>query len=193
MFTNFTQDHLDYHGTMEAYWQAKAALFDWPGLQAAVVNLDDPGAELARTAAAGVHRPVWTVSCGRSRPGSPGAPPIRYRWRPALCRAGRRAHLPAHPADRPVQRVQPAGRGRDARAGVPAGRCGGGLRQLLVPGRMERMALAGQPLVVVDYAHTPGCAGQGAAGRGRWRPPLAAGLWCVFGCGGDRDARASAR
>ncbi|HET6789889.1 MAG TPA: Mur ligase family protein, partial [Aquabacterium sp.] len=43
-FTNFTQDHLDYHGTMEAYWQAKAALFNWPGLRAAVVNADDPQA-----------------------------------------------------------------------------------------------------------------------------------------------------
>ena len=42
VFTNFTQDHLDWHGSMQAYWQAKAALFAWPGLQAAVINLDDP-------------------------------------------------------------------------------------------------------------------------------------------------------
>jgi len=40
-FTNFTQDHLDYHGDMAAYWQAKRRLFDWPGLRAAVINLDD--------------------------------------------------------------------------------------------------------------------------------------------------------
>src|SRR5690606_29349224 len=53
VFTNFTQDHLDYHGSMAAYWDAKAALFDWPGLQAAVINLDDPrGDELARHAQA---------------------------------------------------------------------------------------------------------------------------------------------
>ena len=39
IFTNFTQDHLDYHGSMDAYWQAKAALFQWPGLTAAVVNI----------------------------------------------------------------------------------------------------------------------------------------------------------
>ena len=50
VFTNFTQDHLDYHGSMQAYWQAKAALFDWPQLGAAVVNVDDPqGAALARS------------------------------------------------------------------------------------------------------------------------------------------------
>ncbi|MDR0457923.1 MAG: Mur ligase domain-containing protein, partial [Burkholderiaceae bacterium] len=60
-FTNLTQDHLDYHGGMAAYWQAKRALFDWPGLQAAVINIDDPrGAELVRqTQARGLD--VWTV------------------------------------------------------------------------------------------------------------------------------------
>jgi UDP-N-acetylmuramoyl-L-alanyl-D-glutamate--2,6-diaminopimelate ligase len=41
VFTNFTQDHLDYHGSMDAYWEAKAELFAWPGLRAAVVNIDD--------------------------------------------------------------------------------------------------------------------------------------------------------
>jgi UDP-N-acetylmuramoyl-L-alanyl-D-glutamate--2,6-diaminopimelate ligase len=42
LFTNLTRDHLDYHGTMEAYEAAKRKLFDWPGLKTAVVNLDDP-------------------------------------------------------------------------------------------------------------------------------------------------------
>ena len=59
LFTNFTQDHLDYHGSMAAYWRAKAQLFDWPGLQAAVVNVDDAqGAELAASCAA---RPLDAV------------------------------------------------------------------------------------------------------------------------------------
>jgi len=62
VFTNFTQDHLDYHGSMDAYWRAKAELFDWPGLQAAVLNLDDPkGVELA-AALAGRELDLWTVS-----------------------------------------------------------------------------------------------------------------------------------
>jgi UDP-N-acetylmuramoyl-L-alanyl-D-glutamate--2,6-diaminopimelate ligase len=66
MFTNFTQDHLDYHGNMQAYWQAKLALFDWQGVRSAVINLDDPqGAELAQHCAArGVQ--VWTVSLLRT-------------------------------------------------------------------------------------------------------------------------------
>ena len=42
LFTNFTQDHLDVHGSMDAYWAAKRRLFAWPGLRAAVLNVDDP-------------------------------------------------------------------------------------------------------------------------------------------------------
>ena len=66
VFTNFTQDHLDYHGNLAAYWQAKRALFDWPGLQSAVVNLDDDEAAqlVAHCAARGVQ--VWTVSLLRT-------------------------------------------------------------------------------------------------------------------------------
>ncbi|MFO1426972.1 MAG: Mur ligase family protein [Steroidobacteraceae bacterium] len=53
-FTNLTRDHLDYHGTMEAYGEAKARLLGWPGLAARVVNVDDPfGAVLARRAGPG--------------------------------------------------------------------------------------------------------------------------------------------
>ncbi|MFM7342446.1 MAG: Mur ligase family protein, partial [Betaproteobacteria bacterium] len=63
LLTNFTQDHLDYHGTMQAYWQAKARLFDWPGLRAAVLNIDDPkGGELAGQLAGRPGLDVWTVS-----------------------------------------------------------------------------------------------------------------------------------
>ena len=62
VFTNFTQDHLDYHGDMDAYWQAKAQLFAWPGLRAAVVNLDDAqGVELAAALAGGARSTCWTV------------------------------------------------------------------------------------------------------------------------------------
>ncbi|NBY06075.1 MAG: UDP-N-acetylmuramoyl-L-alanyl-D-glutamate--2,6-diaminopimelate ligase, partial [Betaproteobacteria bacterium] len=65
VFTNFSQDHLDYHASMTDYWQAKSALFDWPGLPAAVVNIDDAqGRGLAQQLMAR-HSPadVWTLSC----------------------------------------------------------------------------------------------------------------------------------
>ena len=72
VFTNFTQDHLDYHASMEAYWQAKGALFDWPGLQAAVVNIDDPQGAALHSAWPGAG---WTCghfhAAGRA-PAGPG-------------------------------------------------------------------------------------------------------------------------
>ena len=68
LFTNFTQDHLDYHGDMAAYWKAKRALFAWPGLKAAVLNIDDAhGAELAGTLRA-APLDLWT--CSTQRPGA---------------------------------------------------------------------------------------------------------------------------
>ena len=61
VFTNFTQDHLDYHGAMEAYWEAKAELFRWPGLQAAVLNLDDEKGAAAGSARCKPARlDLWT-------------------------------------------------------------------------------------------------------------------------------------
>ena len=62
IFTNFTHDHLDYHGSMAAYWLAKAELFAWPGLQAAVVNMDDPKGDSIVRSLAGTGVDLWTVS-----------------------------------------------------------------------------------------------------------------------------------
>ena len=63
VFTNFTQDHLDYHASMPDYWRAKQMLFNWPGLRAAVINVDDAkGLELS-AALAGTSLDIWTLSC----------------------------------------------------------------------------------------------------------------------------------
>lgn len=62
MFTNFTRDHLDYHGSMSAYWAAKRALFGWPGLRAAVVHVDDPQGEQLAAELNGSALDLWTVS-----------------------------------------------------------------------------------------------------------------------------------
>ena len=65
MFTNFTRDHIDYHGSMPAYWAAKRRLFAWPGLRAAVVNTDDEhGAMLADESARRRARAVDGVAAG---------------------------------------------------------------------------------------------------------------------------------
>ena len=191
IFTNFTQDHLDYHGTMAAYWQAKAALFDWPGLRAAVVNLDDPKGIALASALAPRGLDLWTVSC----------------------RAAAGARLTAHEirmGDHGVHFVVGEGSQRVELAtqtigdynvsnllgviatlrtlGVPLTAAVDACRSLHpVPGRMEFQGGDDLPLAVVDYAHTPDALAQVL----RALRPLAAQrggeLWCLFGCGGDRD------
>lgn len=197
MLTNLTQDHLDYHGNMHAYWQAKARLFAWPDLRAGVVNVDDPyGAELAQSLAAHAQPgalDLWTVSM------QPGP--------------GNRARLQAQAIDYSdggvcfdlVEDGQSVAMATALMGdfnvsnllgviaamrtlGVPLAQAAEACAALTpVPGRMECVSVPGQPLVAVDYAHTPDALAKAldalkpvAAHRGGQ-------LWCVFGCGGDRD------
>lgn len=192
-FTNFTQDHLDYHGSMQAYWAAKAALFTWPGLRAAVVNLDDPhGGELmAQAQARGLD--VWSVSL---LPGARlQATNIAYgeaglSW--AVCEGAQRVALATNlVGDYNVSNMLGV-IGILRALGVPLADAVGACADLPpVPGRMEQVASAAQPAgprVVVDYAHTPDALDKALAAL----RPLAARrggrLVCVFGAGGDRDA-----
>ncbi len=193
VFTNFTQDHLDYHGDMVAYWQAKAQLFAWPGLRAAVVNLDDAqGVELANSLAAS---PIdtWTVS---TRGGARlVAANIRY-GRDGLAfevREGETSVAIATPliGDYNVSNLLATlgvlrALGVDLAAAAAA--CAG---LTPVPGRMQRIghrAASGQPEVVVDYAHTPDALEKALAALRPLAAERGGKLWCVFGCGGNRDA-----
>jgi UDP-N-acetylmuramoyl-L-alanyl-D-glutamate--2,6-diaminopimelate ligase len=190
IFTNFTQDHLDYHGSMDAYWRAKAQLFDWPGLRAAVINVDDPrGAELARQLAQRTGLQLWTLSCRGDA--SLRATQIRAE--------GSAMVFDLHEGQRSASLRIPASGGYNV--GNVLGVVGA-LRSLglsldealaactaiaPVPGRMESFGGSGQPLAVVDYAHTPDALEQALLAL---RPVAAARggqLWVVFGCGGDRD------
>lgn len=198
IFTNFTQDHLDYHGSMAAYWQAKAALFDWPGLQAAVVNIDDPqGAELAHQLArraddpqAGQALDLWTVSC--RTPARLYAHHIRLegrglRWQ---VQEGDDVHelvtsLVGHYNVANLLGVIAAMR----TLGVPLAQAVQACHGLHpVPGRMDCQGGEGEPLVVVDYAHTPDALDQVLQALRPLAEVRGGQLWCVFGCGGDRDA-----
>ncbi len=189
IFTNFTQDHLDYHGSMQAYWEAKAELFRWPGLRAAVVNLDDArGASLAASLQDG-GLDLWTVSC--DRPARLTARGIGYDTQ-GLCFTvceGDETHvlqtqLVGQYNVSNLLGVMAAMRALGVPLAAAVQACGG---LLPVPGRMERIAVDGQPLVAVDYAHTPDALDKALTALRPLARQRGGTLWCVFGCGGNRD------
>ncbi len=188
VFTNLTRDHLDYHGSLEAYGEAKRRLFRFPGLKTAVVNLDDPfGDAILRQIDPGIEAVGYSLH---------DAPRARVRART----------LTVGPAGVRMEVVTPVGEGLlespllgrfnagNLLAAVGAlltlrlplpGLLAGLARAQPVAGRMERHGgREDQPLVVIDYAHTPDALQSVLATlrehcRGR--------LTCVFGCGGERD------
>ena len=187
-FTNFTQDHLDYHGSMEAYWDAKAELFDWPSVQAAVLNVDDAkGEELERRLQGRLD--VWTVACERDA--RLRALDIGYTSQ-GLCftvaEGGEQHDLQTRLIGQYNVSNLLGVVGMMRVLGVPLAAAVAACSDLLpVPGRMERINVAGQPLVAVDYAHTPDALEKGLQALRPLAQQRGGRLWCVFGCGGDRD------
>jgi UDP-N-acetylmuramyl-tripeptide synthetase len=190
VFTNFTQDHLDYHGSMTAYWAAKQRLFAWAGLQAAVINVDDAkGAELAESLRQrGLD--VWPVSQIQST--RLHARKVHYMAQgmqmevvegDTVCTLS--THLIGTYNVSNVLGVLGAMRC----LGVPLRMAVEACSQLIpVPGRMECVGGDGVPLVAVDYAHTPDALAQALAALRPLAQERNGQLWCIFGCGGDRDA-----
>jgi UDP-N-acetylmuramoyl-L-alanyl-D-glutamate--2,6-diaminopimelate ligase len=186
ILSNLSRDHLDYHGDMESYAQAKAKLFGWPGLKWAVLNLDDAlGLALyRRLQGADVERLGYGFGTGELR--------------------GSRLDL----SDRGIRMTvaTPWGQGEIASpllgefnaynllavlggllaAGVGFEDALAQLGQLKpVAGRMQTLRLGAEgPTVVVDYAHTPDALEKSLRAL---RPLTAGRLWCVFGTGGGRD------
>ena len=189
IFTNFTHDHLDYHGSMAAYWRAKAELFAWPGLRAAVVNLDDPMAPEVQSILSG--QPVETWTCSMRGSARLQASDVHYDGS-GLTFTVTEGEASMTLRTRLVGAFNVANLlgviGAMRAMGVPLDRsieaCG---RLPPVPGRMDCVAWPGRPVVAVDYAHTPDALEQALLAL----RPLASGrggqIWCVFGCGGDRD------
>ncbi|MEO7392022.1 MAG: UDP-N-acetylmuramoyl-L-alanyl-D-glutamate--2,6-diaminopimelate ligase [Ramlibacter sp.] len=190
LFTNFSQDHLDYHGSMADYWEAKAELFRWPGLQAAVVNLDDTkGLALAGSLRDGALD-LWTVSC--ERPARVVARDIGYDAEGLrfTVQEGNEQHAIATRVIGQYNVSNLLGVIAAMRAlGVPLGDAVAACSGLLpVPGRMERLQEAGQPVIAIDYAHTPDALDKALQALRPLAGQRGGNLWCVFGCGGDRDA-----
>lgn len=197
LFTNFTPDHLDYHGSMEAYWDAKRALFGQPGLKAAVVNLDDPkGRDLVRDLEREGRLAAWGYSMRAD------ADDARWRALDTHYDAGGGLGFTLQEGDASVEiRTGLIGEYNVANSLAVLG----GLRVLgtpledlprlattftPVPGRMQRVRVegVGGPEVVVDYAHTPDALDKALGALEPLRLARGGELHCVFGCGGNRDA-----
>jgi len=190
IFTNFTQDHLDYHGSMAAYWAAKAQLFRQAGLKAAVVNIDDAqGAQLADELATQALD-LWTVSC--ERPARLVASHIHDGLASVsfeISEGEARSHVSAPVVGRynvsNLLGVIAALRS----LGLPLADAAAACAHLSpVPGRMETLAIEGRPLVVIDYAHTPDALEKVLHALRPLVQSRGGKIICVFGCGGDRDA-----
>jgi UDP-N-acetylmuramoyl-L-alanyl-D-glutamate--2,6-diaminopimelate ligase len=192
LLTNLTHDHLDYHGTMAAYAAAKARLFDTPGLQAAVLNLDDAfGVQLAQRLAA---RGLRTIGYGLS-----SLPVDVSEFIFVKSIEDKRIVIQSTWGEASVT-IPQLGRFNVANAlgvlgcliakGVSFAE-GVALLETLpqVSGRMQKIAeQPGRPLVVVDYAHTPDALDKVLAALEPVARARGGRLVAVFGAGGGRDA-----
>jgi UDP-N-acetylmuramoyl-L-alanyl-D-glutamate--2,6-diaminopimelate ligase len=193
-FTNLSRDHLDYHGTMAAYGAAKVRLFDAPDLKHIIVNVGDPfGRECARKLAGRV--PLTAIWIGAGESG--------WLAERALCAThvtldvrGVSMHLEGSFGSAEVA-TRLLGRFNAENAlvviacllslGTPLAEAVRVLAECVPPpGRMEviESAARDKPMAVIDYAHTPDAL---AKALGALREHCTGALWCVFGCGGDRD------
>ncbi len=190
VFTNLSHDHLDYHGSMARYAQAKRRLFDIEGLRKAVINSDDETGRLwLRELSGRLETLAYSVL--------PGNPYRAAVWADNVVetRAGLRfdLHTPWGQSAIDSRLIGSFNVENLLATAAVLGLFDFSLEQIRnalqrikpVPGRMEAFGGGRQPLVVVDYAHTPDALGKALTAL---RNHTQGKLICVFGCGGDRDA-----
>lgn len=187
VFTNLTQDHLDFHGTMETYFQAKALLFTFDYLKGkAIINLDNA---YGQRLAARVYRDrLWTYSVGNAQ-----ADLFMSSLEYTAIGVKGRLHTPLGEIDFTSPLVGQfnlenllAAVGASLHLGIDLALIAESLPEFGgVPGRMEQVQVPGQDIsVIVDYAHTPDSLESLLKAA---RPFISGKMICVFGCGGDRD------
>src|SRR5471032_74950 len=202
LFTNLTRDHLDYHGSMAAYEAAKTKLFDWPGLKTAVVNLDDPMglrlvAHVAGKLAGAIPVIGYTLADAATQPDIAGVMMLRASQLRSTRGAGTEFHLEC-PLGVALVKTHLVGHFNISNAlGVMGALLakGLGLRAAIdaiealqpAPGRMQQVGGHDAPMIVIDYAHTPDALEKTLAALRPVAQDRGGQLWCVFGCGGDRD------
>jgi UDP-N-acetylmuramoyl-L-alanyl-D-glutamate--2,6-diaminopimelate ligase len=200
IFTNLTRDHLDYHGDMASYEAAKVKLFEWPGLKTAVINLDDPAGQrlLAhlRKDLKDLAITGYTLKSEADQPAIDGVAMLRasnIRSR----NAGTEFHLDS-PRGGATVKTQLVGRFNISNAlavlgallakGVALKNAVDAVESLVpAPGRMQQIGGQDAPMVVIDYAHTPDALEKTLEALRQVAQERGGQLWCVFGCGGDRD------
>ncbi len=195
VFTNLTHDHLDYHGDLDTYEAAKRKLFIWPNLQTAVINFDDPaGIRLASTC---IERSVRVLGYT-----------IDGQYADSTTDQLKASHVRSYQGGTSFQIESPFGSasvktqmigrfnvsnilaviGTLLARGIALGDAVKLVEQLTpVAGRMEQLSAPGRVLVVVDYAHTPDALEKTLINLKEVAADRQGKLWCVFGCGGDRD------
>ncbi len=187
IFTNLTQDHLDYHGTMDAYGDAKARLFAMPSVSSAVINIDDVfgcklvseaqerGQQCLTYSLKNDQADIYARSISTTAQGTQVV--IKTPWGDGMFHT---ALIGRFNVSNLLAIIAAASIGtQSSLADILAG-----VANLApVPGRMQSLTGAGR-LVVVDYAHTPDALQNTLLAL---RPYVSGRLHCIFGCGGDRD------
>ena len=199
LLTNLSRDHLDYHGDMENYAASKRRLFDWESLKYVVLNLDDTyGVELAgELRDDGVEVVGYGLSDAALRLAERLGIRMVYGNLAEMSRQGLR--LDVHSSWGGAQ-INSALVGRFNAAnllgtlavllvsGIELNDAAQSLNKVqAVAGRMQRLGGTGQPTVIVDYAHTPDALEKVLLALRDISPATGGKLFCVFGCGGDRD------
>jgi UDP-N-acetylmuramoyl-L-alanyl-D-glutamate--2,6-diaminopimelate ligase len=197
VFTNLTRDHLDYHHTMEAYAAAKARIFDQPGLQSVVLNFDDlMGVAQARRLQG---RDLEIVGYTLVPDNAMAAPARRVLVAEQLrAQTNGQSFVLACEGRRIPMQVGIVGQFNVSnllaviavllQSGYSLEEAVEAAGELTPPdGRMQTLGGIGEPLVVVDYAHTPDALEQALLALRSTATSRGGILRCLFGCGGDRD------
>jgi UDP-N-acetylmuramoyl-L-alanyl-D-glutamate--2,6-diaminopimelate ligase len=197
IYTNLTRDHLDYHGSMEAYAGSKSQLFSQPGLAGHVLNLDDSfGLDQARRLLEGGQRVIGYTLVGSNGSALPGGEvltatdlkPTPTGMRFALLAGGKRFEMNVPVVARFNISNLLAVIGALLLRGIDAEEVVRVCSRLSAPeGRMQVVGGIGEPMVVVDYAHTPDALAKVLEAVRASAEARGGKLVCVFGCGGDRD------
>lgn len=186
VFTNISHDHLDYHGSLQQYAAAKQKLFEAIGLRNAIINLDDPFAP-QMVAAAKSHATVLSYSmlhfvadvyASDAQYSTSGVEfHLTTPWGEAEVCSPLLGEFNVYNLLAAVAALVVGGASfPSVLAAIP--------KLVPVPGRMQKIAAAGDLMAVVDYAHTPDALAQAIAAA---RVHTSGELWVIFGCGGDRD------